>query len=83
MRCVRILPWDAEAMLYLGICLEDFNPSSLNTHAIWEANSNKFDEKSAYPVIAVFMSEIDKEMTGGSMKLGAHITAFTHNLNDG
>jgi CTP synthase len=50
----------------------------------WEdANSTEFDETTTKKVV-IFMPEIDKETMGGTMRLGARITKFTHthNLDD-
>lgn len=71
---------------YLGVCLGfqamvvEFSRSVLG----WEgANSAEFDEDSAHPVV-IFMPEIDKETMGGTMRLGARETRFTHpNHEDG
>lgn len=46
------------------------------------ANSTEFDETTKYPVV-FFMPEIDKETMGGTMRLGARDTKFTHKLANG
>jgi CTP synthase len=49
----------------------------------WEAaDSTEFNEDSPHPVV-IFMPEIDKETMGGTMRLGARKTAFTHQRPDG
>lgn len=65
---------------YLGICLGfqamvvEYARNVLN----WEgANSTEFNEDSPHPVV-IFMPEIDKDTMGGTMRLGARMTKFTH-----
>ena len=44
----------------------------------WEdANSTEFDEETTNPVV-IFMPEIDKDVMGGTMRLGSRNTVFTH-----
>jgi len=68
----------------LGICLGfqamivEYCRSVLN----WEnADSTEFDENTPHPTI-IFMPEIDKTTMGGTMRLGARVTKFTHPLDD-
>jgi CTP synthase len=49
---------------------------------ISDADSTEFQEDTRSPVV-FFMPEIDKETMGGTMRLGARITKFTHKMNDG
>ena len=49
---------------------------------IVDADSTEFQEDTPNPVV-FFMPEIDKETMGGTMRLGARITKFTHKLSDG
>lgn len=65
---------------FLGICLGfqamvvEYARSILN----WkDANSTEFDESTEHPVV-VFMPEIDRDTMGGTMRLGARTTKFTH-----
>mmetsp|Transcript_3785 Transcript_3785/g.8011 ORF Transcript_3785/g.8011 Transcript_3785/m.8011 type:complete len:651 (+) Transcript_3785:111-2063(+) len=65
---------------YLGICLGfqamvvEYSRNILN----WEdANSTEFVEDTKNPVV-IFMPEIDKDVMGGTMRLGSRNTAFTH-----
>lgn len=46
------------------------------------ADSSEFNEEAPHQVV-IFMPEIDKETMGGTMRLGARITKFTHKLADG
>lgn len=49
----------------------------------WDgADSTEFDEKTEHPTV-IFMPEIDKETMGGTMRLGARKTKFTHKYSDG
>lgn len=68
----------------LGVCLGfqamivEYCRNVLN----WEnADSTEFDESTPHPVV-IFMPEIDKTTMGGTMRLGARITRFTHTLGD-
>ena len=68
----------------LGICLGfqamvvEFCRHVLN----WErANSTEFDEQTPEPAV-IFMPEIDPTTMGGTMRLGARTTVFTHGLRD-
>ena len=70
---------------YLGVCLGfqamvvEYSRNVLN----WkDANSAEFDEKCDHPVV-IFMPEIDKDNMGGTMRLGARDTKFTHQHEDG
>ena len=69
----------------LGVCLGfqamvvEYSRNILN----WEgADSTEFDENTANPVV-IFMPEIDKTTMGGTMRLGARKTKFTHTHADG
>lgn len=42
-----------------------------------DANSTEFDEETKNPVV-LFMPEIDKDVMGGTMRLGSRNTVFTH-----
>jgi CTP synthase len=46
------------------------------------ADSTEFEENATHPVV-FFMPEIDKETMGGTMRLGARSTRFTHTSSDG
>lgn len=49
----------------------------------WEnADSTEFEENTPNPVV-IFMPEIDKTTMGGTMRLGARVTKFTHKQTDG
>lgn len=69
----------------LGVCLGfqamvvEYSRSILN----WKgADSTEFDENTTNPVV-IFMPEIDKTTMGGTMRLGARKTKFTHTHADG
>ena len=69
----------------LGVCLGfqamvvEYSRSILK----WEAaDSTEFDENTTQPVV-IFMPEIDKTTMGGTMRLGARKTKFTHTHTDG
>mmetsp|Transcript_19208 Transcript_19208/g.24724 ORF Transcript_19208/g.24724 Transcript_19208/m.24724 type:complete len:583 (+) Transcript_19208:124-1872(+) len=48
----------------------------------WEgADSTEFVEDTPHPTI-IFMPEIDKTTMGGTMRLGARITKFTHSIGE-
>merc|ERR1712226_1581808 len=48
----------------------------------WEnADSTEFDETTPHPTV-IFMPEIDKTTMGGTMRLGARNTKFTHTLDE-
>jgi len=70
---------------YLGVCLGfqamvvEYSRAVLGLDG---ANSAEFEEKSVNPVV-FFMPEIDKENMGGTMRLGARDTTFTHKHKDG
>lgn len=70
---------------YLGVCL-GFQAMvveySRNVLQWSDANSTEFDENTAHPVV-MFMPEIDKETMGGTMRLGARTTTFTHTHENG
>ncbi|KAL3799757.1 LOW QUALITY PROTEIN: hypothetical protein HJC23_010407 [Cyclotella cryptica] len=71
---------------YLGVCL-GFQAMvveySRNILKWEEANSTEFDEETKNPVV-IFMPEIDKDVMGGTMRLGSRNTVFTHpNHEDG
>jgi CTP synthase len=69
----------------LGICLGfqamvvEYSRSVLGMKC---ADSTEFEETTEFPVV-FFMPEIDKETMGGTMRLGARTTRFTHTLPDG
>jgi CTP synthase len=70
---------------YLGVCLGfqaavvEYCRNVLN----WEgADSTEFEENTPHPTV-LFMPEIDKETMGGTMRLGARMTKFTHKYPDG
>lgn len=70
---------------YLGVCLGfqamvvEFCRNVLG----WDdANSTEIDENTTHPAV-LFMPEIDKTTMGGTMRLGARTTTFTHTLDDG
>jgi CTP synthase len=70
---------------YLGVCLGfqamvvEFCRNILG----WEdANSTEIDENTTHPAV-LFMPEIDKTTMGGTMRLGARTTTFTHTHADG
>jgi len=69
---------------FLGICLGfqamvvEYSRNIIG----WEnANSTEFDESTEHPVV-LFMPEIDKDQMGGTMRLGARPTTFTHPTHD-
>lgn len=69
----------------LGVCLGfqamvvEYSRTFLN----WDgADSTEFDEDTTHPVV-IFMPEIDKTTMGGTMRLGARKTKFTHTHADG
>eukprot|EP00956_Cyclotella_meneghiniana_P044878 scaffold341118_cov99-Cyclotella_meneghiniana.AAC.3 len=65
---------------FLGICLgfQAMVVEYSRTILHWEdANSTEFDEDTKNPVV-LFMPEIDKDVMGGTMRLGSRNTAFTH-----
>ena len=70
---------------YLGVCL-GFQAMVVeyarNVLGWVGANSTEFNDESPHPVV-VFMPEIDKETMGGTMRLGARITKFTHKHANG
>jgi len=70
---------------YLGVCL-GFQAMvveySRNILGWSDANSTEFNEDADKKVV-IFMPEIDKDQMGGTMRLGARITKFTHNHADG
>jgi CTP synthase len=70
---------------YLGVCL-GFQAMvveySRNVLGWTGANSTEFNDESPHPVV-VFMPEIDKETMGGTMRLGARVTKFTHSHANG
>lgn len=47
-----------------------------------DANSTEFNEDAEKKVV-IFMPEIDKDNMGGTMRLGARMTKFTHRHGDG
>lgn len=65
---------------YLGVCLGfqamvvEYSRNVLNLDG---ANSTEFEESPPHPVV-FFMPEIDKTTMGGTMRLGARVTKFTH-----
>jgi CTP synthase len=69
----------------LGICLGfqamvvEYSRSVLGMDG---ADSTEFEEATEFPVV-FFMPEIDKETMGGTMRLGARTTRFTHTITDG
>jgi CTP synthase len=69
----------------LGVCLGfqamvvEYARTELN---LADADSTEFCEDTPNPVV-FFMPEIDKETMGGTMRLGARVTRFTHALPDG
>lgn len=69
----------------LGICLGfqamivEYSRSVLGMEG---ADSTEFEETTEFPVV-FFMPEIDKETMGGTMRLGARTTKFTHTNADG
>jgi CTP synthase len=70
---------------YLGVCLgfQAMVVEYARNVLGWEdANSTEFDEDASKKVV-IFMPEIDKETMGGTMRLGARITKFTHTHDDG
>jgi CTP synthase len=71
---------------YLGVCL-GFQAMVVeycrNVLGWKEANSTEFDPDTIHPVV-FFMPEIDPNNLGGTMRLGARLTKFTHrHANDG
>ncbi|GAX23448.1 CTP synthase [Fistulifera solaris] len=69
----------------LGVCLgfQAIVVEYCRNVLFWEkADSTEFDENTAHPVV-IFMPEIDKETMGGTMRLGARNTKFTHKYEDG
>lgn len=69
----------------LGVCL-GFQAMVVeyarNVLGIDQADSTEFEESTPEPFV-FFMPEIDKETMGGTMRLGARTTKFTHTLADG
>jgi CTP synthase len=69
---------------YLGVCL-GFQAMIVeycrNVLGWNDANSTEIDENTTHPAI-LFMPEIDKTTMGGTMRLGARTTTFTHTLPD-
>jgi CTP synthase len=70
---------------YLGVCL-GFQAMVVeycrNVLGWTDANSTEFNEDASKKVV-IFMPEIDKTTMGGTMRLGARITKFTHTHDDG
>jgi len=70
---------------YLGVCL-GFQAMvveySRNILGWADANSAEFNKEASKQVV-IFMPEIDKDNMGGTMRLGARKTTFTHTHEDG
>jgi len=70
---------------YLGVCL-GFQAMvveySRNILGWTDANSAEFNKEASKQVV-IFMPEIDKDNMGGTMRLGARKTKFTHKHQDG
>lgn len=70
---------------YLGVCLgfQAMVVEYARNILDWpDANSSEFNEEASKQVV-IFMPEIDKDNMGGTMRLGARITKFTHDHADG
>ncbi len=70
---------------FLGVCL-GFQAMVVeycrNVIGWKEANSTEFDPDTIHPVV-FFMPEIDPDNLGGTMRLGARLTKFTHQHDNG
>jgi CTP synthase len=70
---------------YLGVCLgfQALVVEYCRNVLHWDdANSTEIDEATTHPTV-IFMPEIDKTTMGGTMRLGARTTTFTHPLPGG